>query len=323
MNELVLASDQSGLPTKAAVTDFLEKFLENLDLREQTKKSYRNWFTYYTKWLDQNKLSIIAVTRSDILKYKAYLLEETKLSPATISSLLTAVRRLYSWLHANGLYPINIALEIKPPKIKKGFKKRGLTQDEAIALLEWSQENQTPRDFAIVNLMLYAGLREIEVVRACIGDIKLRAGQRVIYVHGKGRDDKSDYVVLIDDAYEPIATYLETRPAAFPDDALFAANNSRNQGGHLTTRVIINICRKALDAINLYKVDGYTPHSLRHSTAQNLLRAGVSLEQVQFVLRHSDIQTTQGYVDYMNDERRLENAPERALEGFFKRKPKA
>lgn len=66
-------------------------------------------------------------------------------------------------------------------------------------------------DFAILNLMLRTGLRGIEIVRANCRDIQTKAGVDVLYVQGKGRASKDNFVVLTPKALSPIAAYLEKR----------------------------------------------------------------------------------------------------------------
>ena len=164
--------------------------------------------------------------------------------------------------------------------------------------------------------MLRTGLRTIEVVRANVGDITFKGDKRVLLVWGKGHSEKDDFVVLTEKAYEPIKEYLATRKAVKAGEPLFTSNSRQNFGERLTTKTISSLCKEGLRAIGL---DGreYTAHSLRHSTAVAILKHGGNIVDVQEVLRHSSIDTSQIYTESVKEELRLENAPESVLDAAF------
>lgn len=87
-------------------------------------------------------------------------------------------------------------------------------------------------------------------------------------------------------------------------------------GERLTTRSISYIAKEGLKGIGLDE-RSYTAHSLRHTTAVNILRAGGSMEQVQDTLRHSNINTSQIYTATIKEERRLENSGEALIDNLF------
>lgn len=172
-----------------------------------------------------------------------------------------------------------------------------------------------PRDYAIVNLLLRTGLRCIEVTRLNIEDICYKGGQRILRVWGKGRDERDNFVVLTDKAYQPIKTYLDTRGNTTLKEPMFVSTSNRNQKGRLTTRTISKICKDGFRAIG---IDGkeYTAHSLRHTTAVMLLKHG-TLNDVQSVLRHASPVTSQIYTKSIEEELRLQNPSEMKLDGIF------
>jgi integrase/recombinase XerC/integrase/recombinase XerD len=138
----------------------------------------------------------------------------------------------------------------------------------------------------------------------------------VLWVHGKGRDSKDAFVVLTDKAYEPIRAYLEARGAVKADEPLFLSGCNRNQAGRLSTRAISRICKDGLKAIGLNE-KAFTAHSLRHTTAVNILRAGGNLNDAQGVLRHSNPATTQIYTASINEEIRLRNPAEALIDAIL------
>jgi integrase/recombinase XerC/integrase/recombinase XerD len=247
------------------------------------------------------------------LEYKEDLLA-SGMSSLTVGSYITSVRKFYEWTEANKYYP-NVAKGIKTPKRKQQFKKLPLSTDQIKALLDY-YEHKTLRDYAIVNLLLRTGLRTVEATRANIEDIVYKGSQRVLLIQGKGRDEKDNFVVLTDKAYKPIKSYLETRGNVGGSEPLFTSISNNSQGERLTTRTISHIAKEGLTAIGLDDRH-YTAHSLRHTTAISILRAGGSLESVQFTLRHANPATTQIYTATLNEERRLRNSGEALLDGLY------
>lgn len=299
--------------TPQSLEALLESFLASQDVKKSSKDLYRRTLKQYFKWIASTGTSLSDLTRADLLRYKDDLLA-SGLSSLTVGSYITSVRRFYEWTEANKYYP-NIARGIKSPKRKQQFKKQSLTPEQSRELLDFYQDKAL-RDFAVVNLLLRTGLRTIEAIRANVEDIAFKSGKRVLYVHGKGRDEKDNFVILTDKAYEPIARYMETRDRTKAGEPLFVSSSNNSKGDRLTTRTISYIAKEGLKAIGLDGRD-FTAHSLRHTTAVNILRAGGSLEDAQGVLRHANPATTQIYTATIKEELRIKHAPEELLDGVF------
>lgn len=291
-------------------------FVASQDVKESSRSLYTRTLTQFFKWVQDTGRTMDSMTREDILEYKDHLNEEA-LSALTIGSYIVAVRKFYEWAEANKFYP-NIAKGVKTPPRKQAFKKQHLTDSKSSELLEHFQ-NLSLRDYAIVNLILRTGLRTIEVVRADIADITFRGERRILKIWGKGKlksDKESDFVVLSDKVYLPIANYLATRKGAKSGEPLFVSNSRQNKGERLTTRTISHLCKEGMRAIGL---DGkeFTAHSLRHTTAVAILKQGGSITDVQGVLRHSSPVTSQIYTESIKEEMRLQQAPELMLDNAF------
>ena len=172
------------------------------------------------------------------------------------------------------------------------------------------------RDYAIVNLLLRTGLRTIEVVRADIGDITFKGDKRVLLIWGKGHTEKDSFVVLTDKTYLPIREYLSTRKGAKSGYPLFSSNSRHNFGERLTTRTISGLCKEGLKGIGL---DGreFTAHSLRHTTAVEILKNAGEITDVPRVLRHTSPVTSQIYTESIEEELRLQRSPESLLDKCF------
>lgn len=312
MDKLTIAPSHAISPVKGLET-LLEEFIDSQDIAPASRATYRRNLRQYFTWITETGRSLQAVDLSDLISYKEQLLEN--LTALTVASYITTLRKFYAWVEAKKYYP-NIARGLKAPRRRHQFKKQPLQIEDSRALLNYF-ESKALRDFAIVNLLLRTGLRTIEVIRADIGDITYKAGKRILKVHGKGRDEKDSLVVLTRGAWEPIQAYLDTRPGAHPEAPLFTSTSNNNQGGRLTTRAISGLVKEGLRAIGLNAKE-FSAHSLRHTTAVNILRAGGSLQNAQDVLRHASPATTQIYTATIQEELRLKEAPEELLESIYK-----
>ena len=291
----------------------MESFLYSLDVKDKTRQTYYWAMTQYFEWLQNTNRSLNALTNADIIAYKTYLLRKM-LTPLTVSVYLCAVRRFYSWAESSRLHP-NIAREVKSPRSVKGFKKQHLNEAEINDLLEYANR-QSFRNYVMLNLIIRTGLRTIEVVRADIGDIKMKKGRRILYIMGKGHDAKDDFVILTDAVWKPLKKYLSIRGDSNKTHPLFVSEGRGHKGERLTTRAVQYVCKNSLMAIGLDSHE-YSAHSLRHSTAVLMLKKGADWKDVQRVLRHSSPVTTQIYTASIEEELRLMRCPEAILDNAF------
>ena len=291
----------------------VDLFANSQDIKNSSRELYARTLKAFFVWVSQSGRTPAALTLADLITYKNELLECGK-SSLTVASYCNSVRRFYEWAEANKIYP-NIGKGLHAPKRKQAFRKQPLTVPQVGELLQYEHE-QTPRDYAIVNLLVRTGLRCVEVVRANVGDITYKGGQRVLLVQGKGRDEKDNFVILTDAAYYPIRAYLDTRAGLCDGSPLFASQSNRNTGGRLTTRAVSMIAKNGLKNVGLDN-RVFTAHSLRHTAAVNILRAGGTLEQVQFALRHTNPATTQIYTATLREEQRLTNGGETLLDSLY------
>jgi integrase/recombinase XerD len=299
-------------PTQS-IEDLVDSFINSQDVKHTSKLLYRRTLKQYFNWVYNKNYILKNIARPQLLEYKEDLLASDK-SSLTVGSYITSVRRFYEWTEANKLYP-NVAKGIKTPKRKQQFKKQPLLPEQATSLLVYYL-SKSQRDYAIINLLLRTGLRTIEIIRANVSDITFKGSQRVLLVHGKGRDEKDNFVLLTDRTYEPIKDYLSSRGKVLPTEPLFTSTSNNSNGGRLSTRSISFIAKEGLKAIGLDE-RSFTAHSLRHTTAVNILRGGGTLEQAQMTLRHSNPSTTQIYTATLNEERRLQNSGEALIDSMY------
>ena len=311
--ELIANNNNIVVVTPQRINDLVDSFINSQDVKQSSKLLYRRTLKQYFNWVDKKNYLLSEIARPQLLEYKEELLN-SNMSSLTVGSYITSVRRFYEWTEANKFYP-NVAKGIKSPKRKQQFKKQPLLPAQATELLNHYQD-KSKRDYSIISLLLRTGLRTIEIIRANVEDIVFKGSQRVLLVHGKGRDEKDNFVLLTDKSFKPLEEYLATRSKINNTDPLFISTSNNNKGERLTTRTISYIAKEGLKAIGLDE-RSFTAHSLRHTTAVNILRAGGSLETAQFTLRHSNPATTQIYTSTLNEERRLQNSGESLIDNLY------
>lgn len=296
-------------PYEPVDEEIIGKWMASLDLALDTKETYLSGFKAFCWFVRSTSLDFDELTRDDVKSFKEYLVNEKKLKPATVSCYLASVRSFYAYSEDNGIE--NIAHRVKGVTDSRSFKKESLTPDQAQRLLASIDRGteKSMRDFAILNLMLRTGLRDIEIVRANCKDIQTKAGVDVLYVQGKGRASKDSFVVLTPKALSPIATYLEKRGNVNERDPLFASVSSRNAGERLTVRSISRIAKSALRAIGIDD-ERYTAHSLRHTAITFSLLGGATERDAQQMARHANITTT---MLHSHDIDRIKRAAEREI----------
>lgn len=281
-------------------------WLGSLDLVSGTKTTYSCGLKAFCGFVSRTGLDLDSLTREDVLEFKRYLIAERKLAPATVSNYLAAVRSFYLFSEGRGIE--NVARGVKGEASSRDFKKDALTPDQARKMLDRIDRSAEGgmRDFALLNLLLRTGLRDVEVVRADVGDLRQTSGVDVLMIRGKGKSEKDSFVVLTSEALEPIEKYLEFRADVGPRDPLFASVARRNKGGRLTTRSVSRIAKQAMRATGIDD-ERHSAHSLRHTAVTLSLLGGATEREAQDMARHADISTTMIYSHHID---RIKNAAE-------------
>lgn len=313
MNHLIL-SQNNPLTEFSGICDPLlrEAFLNSLDVKDFSRQLYaRNLERFFTYL---NFKQIMMPSRDDIIQYKNYLLQNNK--PTTVNTYYAPVRQFFKFTADLGVYP-NIATGIKNVRDNKENKKEALSAFQLKRLFKYLsslESTMSVRDYTIIHLMIRTGLRDIEVCRADVGDIGTKSGKMVLYVWGKARNSKDDFVVLTEDTYDMLLDYLKSR--GYPDEKepLFISLSRRNQNGRLTTRSVSRIVKNALKGCGLNSVK-LTAHSLRHTAVTLSLLGGATIQETQAMARHANIETTMRYAHNIN---RVENAAEHKIDQFLK-----
>lgn len=265
-----------------------ERYIRYLDVSEGSAKTYMRALRRLSVWLEENEIS--CPTREHLIEYKKHLTQT--LRPTTVQTYISVVRLFFAFLSDEGIYP-NIAERLKGARIDPAFRKDSLTSAQVRCILDniSGDDPAALRDRAMLLLMVTAGLRCIEIARADVNDLRTAGGRSVLYIHGKGRSEKTEFVVIEPHTETLIRQYLAARKPGSP--ALFAStsNNSRD---HMTSRAVSGIIKQRLVSAG-FDSERLTAHSLRHTCVTLSLQAGIPLEEVRQHARHRSLQTTLTY----------------------------
>lgn len=288
INSKALSHSSSVLSVKV-----LNRFYAYLDVSNVTIRSYHSGIKQFMKYITAE--NITQPNRENVLMFKKTLIANGA-KANTVAMYLSAIRRFFAWCESEGLYP-NITSGIKSPRIDKTHKRDAFSSSQLKNILQgMSRETlEGRRNFAMFLLMACCGLRTCEVVRADVGDVQQLEDAPVLWLRGKGRDDKAEFVKLSEPVMKAITEYLSARGQVSESEPLFSSCSRRNKGGRLTTRTVSSVAKTAMVQAG-YNSKRLTAHSLRHSAATLAIRAGMPLQEVSEFLRHSDISITMVYV---------------------------
>lgn len=292
MSEIIIAN-QAELATQRGVTaDLFTRFVAFIDAKPKTVETYSKALKQLFAFFKANGIS--NPTREDIVAFREEL-KATGHKPTTVQNYITATRLFFAWMEQEHIYP-NVAAHIKGAKLDKEHKKGYLTSRQVKAVLSQIDRStlQGKRDHAMLVLMITGGLRTIEVARADIGDLRTVGDNTVLFVQGKGRDEKTEYIKLDAQVEAFIREYLKARAEARPEEPLFASTSNNSKGKRMTTRAISGIAKAHMVETG-YNSDKLTAHSLRHTAVTLSLLAGKPLEEVQQFARHANMATTMIY----------------------------
>lgn len=277
--------------------DMFHSFMQYIDVKDKSLETYTRSLKQFFNYITVN--GITEPTRQDIVQYRETLKADKQ--PATVQLYMIAVKQFFKWTDKAGIYP-NVADNVKGVSVSKGMKKDYLTTGQVKDVLSRidTETVKGKRDYAIIALMVTCGLRDIEVSRANIADLRTRQNSTVLYIQGKGKDDRESFVVVPDSLETVIRDYLKARGGN--SKALFTSNSNHGKGDRLTTRSISRIVKTAMINAGLDS-DRLTAHSLRHTAVTQALIAGQTLQEVQQFARHSNINTTLIYAHNLENEK--------------------
>lgn len=264
--------------------DMYEDFISYIDVSELTLKSYGDGIKNFLNYL--NNKGIKAPTRDDIKNYRDEL--NNNKSVNTVNSYLTSLRVFFNYLESKNIYP-NITKDVKSIKTSRIPKKQVLSVEECKSIYSSLTNN---RERLIFSLAISTGLRASEIANAKLDNIRKLNGEYVLYVKCKKRDDESEYVKLSNQVLKDILEYTDGRINGY----LFISESHNSYGKGLSTTSIRNIVKSIFRRFG-YDEDGFSVHSLRRTSATIMYKSGQTIYDIQQVLHHRSIATSQRYIN--------------------------
>ena len=262
-------------------------------LSNNTLQSYERDILQYQEYAEENRMNYAKVDQSDLKRYLDHLSEIGK-KTSTISRNLATIRSFYQFLLRNRKVKEDPTMNLQAPKIEKRVPSI-LTSQEVELLLEQPKnvDLKGSRDKAMLELAYATGMRVTEIINLNCDDVNLKEGFVTCSNQNKQRNIPIGTI-----SAKALKEYIDNaRPILVKDEneeALFVNIN----GKRLTRQGFWKIVKYYKEQAHISK--DITPHVLRHSFATHLLQNGADLKAIQTMLGHSDISSTQVYMQFQN-----------------------
>lgn len=276
---------------KCEIEEFID-YLHNIKgTSRNTEVSYERDLRKLESYLSGEGIAgVKSVTATNLNSYVLYL-ERNKFAASTISRSIASMRAFFQYFCQKGDIPGNPADILKAPKIEK--KMPGiLTVEEVDLLLSQPKENTAKgiRDKAMLELLYATGIRVSELISLKVENINLKLG----YITCEG-SEKERVIPFGNAARKALEVYLsearETLLHNSESDFIFVNCSGKSMSRQGFWKVLKSYAASAGIEADI------TPHTLRHSFAAHLVQNGADLKSVQEMLGHSDISTTQIYLN--------------------------
>ena len=302
------------------ITQFLEHLRYERNLSQHTLRNYESDLGQFLDFLApanpyDGRRNLPAVADIDHLTIREWLatLHTAQKKKASVARKLAALRTFFQFLVREGLLELNPAKLVATPRLEKRLPKH-LSVEEAIKFIETpdTETDLGKRDRAMLELMYATGVRVSELTTLNLADIDFQ--NKLIRVTGKRRKER--ILPFGDPAVEALRNYLDVRERFLLQakiterevEALFL----NYQGTRITTRSVGRMVEKYIRiCAGMHDI---SPHALRHSFATHLLDSGADLRDIQELLGHARLSTTQVYTHV---------SMEKLIEVYDKAHPKA
>ncbi len=288
-----------------AVTAFLDHLRDARDASVHTQRAYRHELAGWLAWYQAQGLGDLPVTALDPFSLRRWLADRaggdggtTAPSAATLARSVAALRAFGKFLATTERLPANPAALLRSPKVRRKLPHYLETHDlEALLAAPQGDDESALRDRAILETLYSTGMRVSELVGMNDRDLDLIGG--IARVRGKGRKERLAPVgmpaVRAIEAYRVVRDAEHGRGTAERGIFLSSAKAKRGGGGGRRISDVDVRRRLARHLASAGLSSRTTPHTLRHSFATHLLRAGADIRVVQELLGHRSLNTTQIY----------------------------
>ncbi len=281
--------------SETPILELIDSFKAYLVLERNYAKGtlieYGSDLEAFVEYLQINKKekqlkTISSINEDDIRIYIENLFLKSKCKSITISRKISSLRSFFTFLKDRRYIDHNPTLEIKSPKIPKKLPIY-LTENELIKLLATPDQTNAEgiRDFAILILFSYTGMRISELQGLNLNSLNF--DENSVKVMGKG--SKERVIPLIEPVIQSLRKYIAIRPMADTEALIISKQKKR-----ISIRALRDIVYKYRKLAGI-SVNNFSPHKLRHTFATLLHNRDVDILDIQALLGHASIATTQIY----------------------------
>jgi len=269
----------------------------------QTKRTYRHSLGLFKGWIASSPWEYQGFNL--LADFRAYLQtrietddHKLRLSAYSVGLYMAVIKKYVKFLYQTGLLDHNPGESVKGFRRNASHYRRALDRNSEIPRLFDAMDRTTEigaRDYAIITLLAYTGIRGFELVAADYGDMDSIEGRPILWVRSKGKLGKSEYVFITEQPYKALLAYLLRRKGLSKRSPLFVGSQPNGSWQRITVRAVRTRVDHWLKKAGL-KTARVTMHSLRHTAAIAALKNGADIRAVQGMLRHSDAKTTMVYL---------------------------
>ena len=272
------------------------KHLSREDLSNLTVRGYQYDLNIFNQWLAEflgRRTNLTKLSRMDLVAYRQQMLNVQRLKAATVNRRLEAVRKFLKWAIRQKIIKNSLILEVKSVKTARNRKPQSLTDNEVHALLKAAGETRqglAKRNYAIVQLMIQAGLRVSEVSALRLADIQLQKRSGTLRVQ-QGKGGKQREIPLNATARRAIHSYLNANDDKNKSEPLFVSA----EGTTLSVRAIQTMMSTLVRRAKVKRIK-VSPHTLRHTFAISYLKQNQGkIVELATLLGHDSLDTTAIY----------------------------
>ena len=299
-----LGARQEALDVDDRIDAFLHYMSAERGSSKNTLDAYRNdlnGFAEFTRSSSNGHAPVesLAELDKDVIVNYIRALNERQYAKATVARKVAAVKSFCAFLLDHGDITANPTAAVSSPRAPKPVPKP-MSVDEVDALLHEPLKNETPeavRDAAMLELMYATGMRVTELVSLNLDSLHIAPAPAYVRCVGKGSKERT--IPVYEQAVDALDRYLDDSRQRLlknrPQTALFV----NRRGERLTRQGFWLILRQYAKSAGI--TAHVTPHTLRHSFATHMLRGGASVRDVQELLGHANVSTTQVYTQLADE----------------------
>lgn len=278
---------------------FLTSLMEEKGYSNNTIVAYRNDLVQFCGYLEQHGASPWdSVTPGHLAEYVDCLRNQHEYASATVARKVAAAKSFFRYLLEKGLLRKDPSAKLDSPKVRK-YLPTSISEEQVECLLRAPVKNSSVRglrDYALLEVLYATGMRVSEVVALNVEDVDMEQG--FIQCVSNAGQSRQRAIPVYRRAIEALQTYIQEGRCKLvqgDESALFV----NHRGRRLTRQGLWLIIKKYVHESGI--TAEVTPHTLRHSFATHLLNGGANVRQVQGLLGHANVSTTQVYTQLGQD----------------------